>query len=58
MLQTFALYLSIIMAVFLYSYAYIEGLKIANTEGKVRGGTFIFSVISALVFSSFTFIFL
>jgi hypothetical protein len=57
MLQTFALYLSFIMTLFLFSYAYIEGLKIANTEGRVRGGTFIFSVAAALIFSSFTFTF-
>ncbi len=57
MLQTFALYLSFIMTLFLFSYAYIEGLKIANTEGKVRGETFIFSVTAALIFSSFTFAF-
>nr|WP_295972615.1 hypothetical protein [uncultured Bacillus sp.] len=57
MLQTFALYLSLFMAIFLISYAYIEGLKIANAEGMVQGGTFIFTVVSAFIFSSFTFIF-
>ncbi|MCQ6277295.1 hypothetical protein JMM81_20690 [Bacillus sp. V3B] len=57
MLQTGALFLSFIMTLFLFSYAYIEGIKIANTEGKVQGGTFILSVVSAFLFSAFTFVF-
>lgn len=57
MLQTAALFLSLIMALFLFSYAYVEGIKLANTEGKVHGGTFILSVVSAFLFSAFTFVF-
>jgi hypothetical protein len=57
MLQTAALFLSLIMALFLFSYAYVEGIKMANTEGKVYGGTFILSVVSAFLFSAFTFVF-
>jgi uncharacterized membrane protein YhaH (DUF805 family) len=57
MLQTVALFLSLIMALFLFSYAYAEGIKIANTDGKVHGGTFILSVVSAFLFSVFTFVF-
>lgn len=57
MLQSFALYLSFIMALYLYSYAYIEGIKIADSEEKVHGGTFIFSISAALIFSFFTFVF-
>ncbi|WP_428911230.1 hypothetical protein [Niallia sp. Krafla_26] len=56
MLQTIALYLSLIMAVFLFLYAFFEGIKIADSEEKVRGGTFILSVVSAFIFSGFTFI--
>ncbi len=55
MLQTVALYLSLIMAVYLFLYAFFEGIKIADTDGKVHGGTFILSVISACIFSAFTF---
>ncbi len=58
MLQTIALYLSLIMAVYLFLYAFFEGIKIADTdnEEKVYGGTFILSVISAFIFSAFTFV--
>ncbi|WP_338471987.1 hypothetical protein R4Z10_04270 [Niallia sp. XMNu-256] len=56
MLQTVALYLSLIMAVYLFLYAFFEGIKIADTDEKVHGGTFILSVISAFIFSTFTFI--
>lgn len=57
MLQTIALYLSLIMAVYLFLYAFFEGIKIADTDTdeKVYGGTFILSIISAFVFSTFTF---
>ena len=57
MLQTLALYLSLIMAILLFLYAFFEGIKIADTEGKVHGGTFILSVVSAFIFSAFTFVF-
>jgi hypothetical protein len=57
MLQILALYLSLIMAILLFLYAFYEGIKIADSEGKVHGGTFILSVISAFIFSAFTFVF-
>ncbi len=46
------------MAVFLFSYSYIEGIKIANSEEKVYGGTFILSVTAAFVFAGFTHVFI
>ncbi|UAC47655.1 hypothetical protein K6959_13580 [Bacillus aquiflavi] len=55
--HTLALYLSLFMAIFLFSFAYIEGIKIANTEGKVYGGTFIFTVMMAFVFSNLAYTF-
>ncbi len=57
MLETIAFYFSIIMAVFLISMAYIEALKIGDSEDKVHGGTFIFCVVFALIFSKFTYTF-
>lgn len=57
MLETFAFYLSFIMTVFLISQAYIEALKIADSEDKVHGGTFIYCAVFALIFSKFTFTF-
>jgi hypothetical protein len=57
-LELLAFYLSYLMAVFLFSYAYIEGIKIAEAEKFVYGGTFIFSIVSALVFSRLTYIFM
>ncbi|MFT9596640.1 hypothetical protein [Mesobacillus sp.] len=58
MLQSIALYLSLIMAILLFSIAYIEAIKIANAEGKVHGGTLIFSSVCALLFSRFTYLFI
>ncbi len=49
-----ALYLSLIMALYLFVFSYIEGIKIANAEEKVHGGTFIFSVVGAFIFSGLT----
>lgn len=57
MLESFALYLSFIMAIYLFTFSYLEGIKIANSEGKVRGGTFLFTFTLALIFSSFTYLF-
>ncbi|WP_075982700.1 hypothetical protein [Bacillus massilinigeriensis] len=54
MLQMIALYLSLIMALYLFVFSYIEGIKIANAEEKVHGGTFIFSVVGAFIFSGLT----
>lgn len=56
MLESVALYLSFIMAIYLFIYSYIEGLKIANSEERVRGGTFIFTITLAFIFSGFTYI--
>ncbi|QED50195.1 hypothetical protein FSZ17_18475 [Cytobacillus dafuensis] len=58
LLETAALYLSVFMAVYLFSYAYVEGIKIANSEGKIYGGTFIFSVTSGFIFSGLTYVFI
>lgn len=58
MLETVALYLSFFMALFLFTYSYIEGINIANSEGKVYGGTFIFSVTGGFLFSGFTYLFI
>lgn len=56
MIETVPLYLSLIMAIYLFIISYIEGIKISNSEGKVSGGTFIFSFTMAFVFSGFTYI--
>lgn len=56
MLQILALYLSLIMAIYLFIYSFIEGIRISEAEGKVSGGTFIFSTSMAFLFSSFTYI--
>ena len=56
MLESAALYLSFIMAVYLFTFSYIEGIRIANSEEKVSGGTFIFSFTSAVIFSGLTYI--
>ncbi|KML35978.1 hypothetical protein ABE67_02185 [Cytobacillus firmus] len=56
-LETAALYLSVIMAVFLFAYAYAEGIKIADSDEEVYGGTFIFSVTAAFIFSALTYVF-
>ncbi|KAF0815852.1 hypothetical protein KIS4809_5339 [Bacillus sp. ZZV12-4809] len=45
------------MAVFLFAYAYAEGIKIADSDEKVHGGTFIFSVTAAFIFSALTYVF-
>ncbi|MBS4208574.1 hypothetical protein [Bacillus sp. FJAT-50079] len=58
MLTTIAFYVALIMAVYLFSYSYIEGIRISNTEGQVYGGTFIFSSIMAFVFSGLTYLFI
>lgn len=58
MLQTLALYLSLSMAIFLFAFAFFEGIRITNSDGKVYGGTFIVSVVSAFIFSGFTYVFI
>lgn len=37
MIETVPLYLSLIMAIYLFIISYIEGIKISNSEGKVSG---------------------
>lgn len=57
MLESVALYLSFIMAIYLFAFSFIEGIKIADSEeGKIRGVTFIFSFTFAVVFSGLTYI--
>lgn len=51
-----ALYLSFIMAIYLFIFSFVEGMKIANSDEKVRGGTFIFSLTLAFIFSGFTYL--
>ncbi|MCJ7843645.1 hypothetical protein MUB24_22805 [Lederbergia sp. NSJ-179] len=58
MLAQFGLFIAVIMAVYLFSYSYIEALRISNAEDKVYGGTFIFSTIMAFVFSGLTYLFI
>ncbi|UXH43741.1 hypothetical protein [Rossellomorea vietnamensis] len=57
MLTTVALFLSFIMAVYLFAYSYVQALKICESTVPVRGLTFIFSVVMAFVFSGFTYVF-
>lgn len=56
-LEDIALYLSFIMAVYLFAFTFFEGIKIANTEDRVNGTTFIFTCTSAFIFSGLTYIF-
>jgi hypothetical protein len=56
MVSALPLYLSLIMAIYLFVISFIEGIKISNSEGKVSGGTFIFSFTMAIIFSGFTYI--
>lgn len=56
MFEALALYLSFIMAIYLFVFSFIEGIKIANSKGKVRGGTFIFALTLAVVFSGLTYV--
>ncbi|MBS4195147.1 hypothetical protein [Lederbergia citri] len=58
MLTKIALFIAIIMTVYLFAYSYIEALRISNSEEKVYGGTFIFSSIMAFVFSGLTYLFI
>jgi hypothetical protein len=57
-LELLAFYISYFMAVYLFSYSYLEGIKIAETEGMAYGGTFIFSIVCALIFSKLTYVFI
>ena len=57
-LETGALLLSVFMAVFLLSYSFIEGIKIANSEEKVYGGTFILAVTGGFIFFGLSHVFI
>ncbi|MCA1057177.1 hypothetical protein LCM10_19720 [Rossellomorea aquimaris] len=52
-----AQYLSYFMAIYLFAYSYVLGLKISDSTRPVRGFTFILSVVMAFVFSGFTYTF-
>jgi hypothetical protein len=53
-----ALILSFIMAVYLFAVSFVQAIRISESQTEVRGGTFIFSVIMAFVFSGLTYIFI
>ncbi|MGM0847406.1 MAG: hypothetical protein ACQEUT_21005 [Bacillota bacterium] len=53
-----ALILSFIMAIYLFAFSYVQAIQIAESETEVRGGTFIFSVAMAFIFSGLTYIFI
>ncbi|WP_222119473.1 hypothetical protein [Siminovitchia fortis] len=46
------------MALYLFSYSYIEAIRISNSDDKVEAGTFIFMSCMAFVFSGFTYVFM
>ncbi|WP_099355599.1 hypothetical protein [Fredinandcohnia onubensis] len=55
-LQAVGMFLSLAMCLFLFSFVYIEGLRISNNEGRIEASTFITfvsSIIMAFVFSFF-----
>jgi hypothetical protein len=56
MVEVLPLYLSLVMAIYLFIYSFIEGIRISNSEEKVSGGTFIFSMTMAFIFSGFTYL--
>lgn len=56
MLEVIPLYLSLVMAIYLFVFSFIEGIRISNSEGKVSGGTFLFSSTMAFIFSGFTYV--
>lgn len=51
MLENVAFYLSFITAVYLFVFSYVEGIRIANSQEKIHGGTFIFSCTFAFIFT-------
>ncbi|MFC4323418.1 hypothetical protein [Litchfieldia salsa] len=53
-IQAFALFLSFVMCLFLLSFAYMEGIRISNSEGKVQADSLLFSATMGLVFAFFT----
>ncbi|MGD6804301.1 hypothetical protein FZC79_17285 [Rossellomorea vietnamensis] len=53
-----ALILSFIMAIYLFAFSFVQAIQIGESETEVRGGTFIFSVVMAFVFSGLTYVFI
>ncbi|ONK22349.1 hypothetical protein BLX87_16585 [Bacillus sp. VT-16-64] len=55
-----ALVISFLMAIYLFSYCYVEALRISDTDvdKKVEGGTFLVMSIMAFVFSGLTYLFI
>jgi hypothetical protein len=58
MLIKAALILSFIMAIYLFAISFVQAIKISESETEVRGGTFIFSVTMAFIFSGLTYVFI
>lgn len=58
MLQSIALYLSLFMAILFFAFAYVEGLRIADSNEKVYGGTSIFTVVFGFIFPRLSYVFL
>lgn len=58
MLTNFALTVALLMTLYLFTYSYIEALRISNLGEKVYGATFIFSSIMAFVFSGIAYLFI
>ncbi|WP_409295038.1 hypothetical protein V1498_17670 [Peribacillus sp. SCS-26] len=56
-LKAAGLFISFTMALFLFSTAYAEAIKISTAEGKVDGFTLMLSLPSAFVFSIFACVF-
>ncbi|MFS0863756.1 hypothetical protein [Fredinandcohnia sp. 179-A 10B2 NHS] len=55
-LKAIGMVFSLAMCLFLFSYVYMEGLKISDSEGKIeasRFATFVVSIVMAFVFSFF-----
>nr|WP_213089153.1 hypothetical protein [Siminovitchia thermophila]MBM7717587.1 hypothetical protein [Siminovitchia thermophila] len=54
-----ALVISFLMAIYLFSYCYVEALRISDTDvDKKEGGTFLVMSIMAFVFSGLTYLFI
>jgi hypothetical protein len=46
-----AMYLSLTMSIFLFYYGFWEGIRIFNEDGKVKGETFLLSIVMGFVFA-------
>ncbi|MGJ7920028.1 hypothetical protein [Neobacillus sp. LXY-4] len=58
MLETVAFYISLLMAVLLFIRGYVEAIEIAGSTEKIYGGTLIFCLVFALIFSRLTYVFM